>query len=167
MYFSHRSRVAVLGVALVTAGCSASIPYAYRGKFRDVTTGTELVLEKNHGALRFLDGRVLETDAMGLSFDELNAGQAGIYVVSESSGPMIDVHWISPVASSRQEEQQFAWYTTEYIRAAFDSRREDPVPVIGLTHCRSGFTQLDLPSRGWNMGCPEGAAYYDLRRVAE
>lgn len=161
----------LIGSALVTAlsvtACSSSVPAAYRGKFRDVTTGAELVLEKNHGTLTTLDGRKLDTDALGLTFDNLNAGQAGLYVLSDSTERYIDVHWIAPAAGTRQEEQQFAWYQSEYLRGAFDTRKEDPVPNIGITHCRNGFVQLDIPSKSWSMGCPEGATYYDLRRVAE
>ena len=62
------------------SGCGV-IPRAYQGVYVDETHGARLELKGGEGILQTASGKSIQSKAENLSFEKLQQGTAGIYVI--------------------------------------------------------------------------------------
>ena len=155
----------LVGLLSVASGCGV-IPHAYQGKYVDDGNGVKLELKTSEGMLQLASGRTLQTKAENLSFDKLQQGIAGIYVIlNPASKDILEIHWISPRAETRREEGGLIWFESEVLYSFLDLNSRDTVDSLALVHCENGTVLLDPPTKRWQIGCPAGALTYQLRRA--
>lgn len=163
----------ILGFVLVTlggamlTGCKA-VPRAYRGSYEDAASGVRLRLKANRGTFVTADGRALSMKTEPLKFENLAKGEAGIYVERFESGGDVaqaEVNWIVPDPGSRKEEAGMVWFDSEVIFARLDLSGRGKAEGLELMHCARGQVTLDMVSKTWQVGCPEGEKQYRLTRI--
>ena len=157
----------IAATLLILTSCGV-IPESYRGDFEDASAGIKVTLEANKGKMQFSDGQILESDASDLTFEQLLAGKAGIYVSKNPTNEnLLDVFWIRPNLASRQESAGLVWYQSEVLYGLMDASRKDPVISVALVHCVDGGVMLDGPTQNWQVGCPAAPKNYQLSRVSK
>ncbi len=156
-----------VAVALVAVGCG-KIPSAYQGEFVDAASGVKLKLGGSDGELVFADGRKLEAKADDHKFENIKEGKPGIFLGQNTrNGNLVDIFWLNPNLTTRQEVEGFVWYTSEVLYTIVDSKREDKVPSVQFFHCTDGQVMLDMTTQQMQMGCPAGPKVYTFVRGGE
>lgn len=163
------SQLVTLVLTLVQIACGGVIPSAYRGQFVDGPSGARLDLQKETGTLMFADGRVGTANAKELSFEDLRALQAGIYVdLKPKNAPKntADVYWIAPTGQTHDVGGGLIHVEAEVILTHMRMDLEEPVPGITLAHCMRGSVMLDTSKNRWQAACGgDGTTYFDFKRV--
>ena len=154
----------LIAVGLLASGCGL-VPREYRGSFRDVQQNVSAEIKARKGTFVTADGRVLALKADSSDFERVASGKAGILVETNAySGFLLDSFWVSPRMETYSSAGGLAWFDAEVLYTQFDSRVKDPVRSLRFFHCVNGQVLLDLEQQRWQMGCPAGPAYYELRR---
>lgn len=152
-------------IVMVGVGCGA-VPSAYRGEFQDAAKGVRLELEARKGVFQDAQGKKIDSKASDLKFESLEKGIAGIYVsTSPVSENKLEVYWVNPDLSTRQEAAGLVWVSSEVIYTLFDLSQKDDVREIELSHCEKGTVLLDTLSQRYQIGCPAEIEFYKLTRV--
>ncbi|MCC7441706.1 MAG: hypothetical protein IT285_08735 [Bdellovibrionales bacterium] len=154
-------------VAGAATGCGL-VPSEYRGSFRDAQTNVSAEIGARKGTFRTADGRELKLKADRSDFERVASGKPGILVETNAhSGYLLDSFWVSPRMDTYAEGGGMAWFEAEVLYTQFDSRVKDPVRRLQFFHCVNGQVLLDTVEQRWQMGCPAGPAYYELRRQGD
>ncbi len=157
----------ILGAAviLLTTACG-KIPKAYQGDFVDAATGTTLKLESNEGTLKAADGTELKGKAEDADFDALLDGKPAIYL-STLPGNNVDVFWVVPNLSTRQEREGRVWYVSDIIYMQMNSKQESQVNNLTMFRCKNGQVSLDKSTKEFVPGCPAAPQYFNMVRAGE
>lgn len=164
-----KNKIKLLALSLfVAASLSAcgKIPEGYRGDFADQVTGAKLTIGGSEGELVLNNGRSLKATADTLQFDALLEGKPGIYLRSTSdNAEEMEVFWLFPRKESRKQEADFVWVEAEVMYSRMNAKDKDKVQQFRMLHCENGMLLLDLPTKSWNGGCPDGSTLYDFVRT--
>ena len=157
----------ILGAAviLLTTACG-KIPKGYQGDFVDAASGATLKLESNEGTLKTADGRELKGKAEDQDFGALLEGKPAIYL-SSLQGNNVDVFWLVPNMSTRQEAAGYVWYTSEVIYTQMNAKQDSQVPSISFFRCTDGHVMLDKSTKEMTLGCPAGPQIMNMVRAGE
>lgn len=149
----------------LTSGCGV-IPRAYQGTFIDETNGAKLELKGGEGILQTSSGKVIQAKAEALTFEKLQQGTAGIYVIANpTSKDLIEIHWIGPRPETKKEAGGLTWFESEVLYTFLDIKSRDKADAIELAHCENGTVLLDPLTKRWQIGCPAGTLAYFLKRA--
>ena len=156
----------VCGVSMLAmAACShdGSVPDAYRGTFQN-SSGVQLTLSDSNATLQ-VNGKTIQGAVAPIDYNKLSQGQAGYYIDQIKNDSVMDVYWITPNASTRQENGGLIYYTTDIVYMKIDLNQKNPVPAITLVHAADGEVMIDTQSKTWQAGWPAHADQYDLVRA--
>lgn len=157
----------IVALAAIATGCGV-IPSEYRGEFRDASSGASLELKGKKGEFRTSDGRTITAKAKDLEFEKLVQAEAGIYVSTDAGQKdVLEVYWVSPDGASRQEAAQMVWFRSEVFYTELNLNTKDKVKTLEFFHCREGSVLLDMPTKRWQVGCPDHPTYFKMERVKD
>ncbi len=77
----------------------------------------------------------------------------------------MDVFWLSPNLTSRQEGGGKVWFNAEVLYTILSSEAKDKVNEVSLFHCQDGQVQIDTVTKNMQMGCPAHPTTYRMIRT--
>lgn len=166
MNTKNTSLVVAGAVMLLALSACSKIPSAYRGNFKDNSSGAKLELNSGSGKMTFADGRVLDSDASELTYQDLITGKGGIFVRENPfNHAMVEGFWVNPNLATKQTAQGLTWFQSEVIYLLLNSELKDKVPGISFLHCTNGTVILDDLTKTFEAGCPASHDTFDMVRI--
>ncbi len=152
-------------LAFMLSACGG-IPAAYQGEFRDDALGASMKLSGSEGIFTESDGLAIKTPAIALSFEALMKGKPGIYLRKNPvRQDLIDVYWIQPRFTERQEAGGLVWYPSEVYYTLVSKTQKQKVPSIKMIFSEEGMVTLEPGTKSWQVGWPAQPVEYNLRRL--
>jgi hypothetical protein len=160
------SKLLGLGVLALLLGACGGIPAAYQGQFQDESLGAQLKLGGAEGTFTEPSGMIIKTPAMALSFEALMKGKPGIYLrKNPMREDLIDIYWVQPQFSSKQEAGGLVWYPAEVYYTLVSKNQKEKVSSIKMVHSETGMITLEPATKSWQVGWPASPVEYNLRRI--
>jgi len=154
----------ILGVFGLTA--CGKVPSGYKGTFTDSVSGTTIVLKGSKGIFKDSKGRQIETKSEDFSFENLLAGQSGIFIHDHpTSADKLEVFWLLPNAATKQQSGGLIWFESEILYTIFNKKVEGKLKDFDLVHCEAGTILLDPVVENFQIGCGAGEQTFHLVRV--
>lgn len=140
------------------------IPKPYQGTFVDASNTTTMTIQKDSAALVTPDTNI-SAKVQKLSYDKLIGGQSGFFLRQKVGTNLIEVFWITPDTTSRNEAGGIIYFTSDIVYIQLDPTVKDKVQLLTVIHSKAGSVMLDTVTKTWQAGWPAEVQELSLMRA--